>query len=86
MIATWEQAAPSDWPIVWYQCYDSSLAIFKTRQKAVKQKDTDMLSGLDDVVSAEDVPTGERRYYRMRLPYTNIMIERYNQRITDNSI
>lgn len=80
MNVEWEQAAPDEWPIVYYRCYDSSLALFKTRQKVSKKQNDDMFGEVEPENADGEIATGERRDYRMRLPYTSIMIERYNQR------
>lgn len=55
---TWEQAQPSDYPIVQYYCYWTSLPLFNSKGK----------------------PTGERREYYMRLPYTEAMLVRRQER------
>jgi len=81
MITEWEQAAPDEWPVTFYLCYDSSLATYKTRHKAVKQQNNDMFSELATDTTDTDVPTGERAYYRMRLPYTDVMLERRRERL-----
>lgn len=84
-MSEWEQTAPGEWPIVYWLCYDSSLAVFKTRHKVSKKQD-DMFGDIEAENADSEIATGERRYFRMRLPYTNEMIERYNQRITNKSI
>jgi hypothetical protein len=77
---TWEQATPEQYPIVAFLCYDSSLAVFKTSHASRKTEVNDMFSDLDPEVVEGEVPTGERREYRMRLPYTQVMLERRKER------
>lgn len=81
LVTEWEQAAESEFPILWYLCYDSSLPVFKTRQKATKAQIDDMFSELEADIVEGEVPTGERVYFRMRLPYTEVMIERRRDRL-----
>lgn len=71
----WE---PSDnAPIIAYLCYPTSLPVFKSRKKAVVERNSDMFTDLLDALSeSEDAPTGERRDYLMRLPFTGQMLER----------
>ncbi len=75
----WE---PSDnAPIVAYLCYWTSLPVFKTRKKAVVERNSDMFTDLlDATTDVEVAETGERRPYTMKLPYTVGMLERRKER------
>ena len=59
-VPEWERATPEQWPILFYLCYDSSLAATDSKGRL----------------------TGERRYYRMRLPYTEAMLKRREERLS----
>lgn len=76
---TWERAEAADFPIIWYLCYDSSLAVFKTRKSQRSAKSSDAMM-FDDVATANSdddvIASNERMPYRMRLPYTTVMLER----------
>jgi len=56
----WERATPEQWPILFYLCYDSSLAVTDNKGKL----------------------TGERRYYKMRLGFTEAMLKRREERLS----
>lgn len=87
MIETsWERATPEQYPIVAYLCYDSSLAVFKTRHSSGKAKKVDMFGDVDPDVKEDETPTGERRYYYMRLPYTLEALKRRAEYGRDASI
>jgi len=77
---TWEPAPPEAWPTVAYLVYESSLAIFETRHKAVKSQNNDMFDDVATDSAADDVPTGKRAVYVMRLPFTSEMMARRQER------
>jgi hypothetical protein len=74
VIVTWEMAQENEYPILAYRCFDSSLPIFKYRKQSIAYKGQNGMTLFDnveiDVPNQDEIETGERRYYRMRLPYT----------------
>lgn len=74
----WEQAEADKFPILWYLCYDSSLAVLETRRKpkmVEKRSNVIMFDDVDELTNSDDVvATDKRVYYRMRLPYTERML------------
>lgn len=73
IVVTWEKATEDQYPIIAYRCFDSSLPVFKNRRKSVvnKNQQTMMLLDYAEVDTSEDeIESGERQFYRMRLPYT----------------
>lgn len=71
---TWERAGTVDFPILWYLCYDTTLAVLETRRKpktAERRTDATLFDDIAEAANADDVVATDRRlYYRMRLPYS----------------
>jgi len=74
VVVTWEMAEENEYPILAYRCFDSSLPIFKYRKQPIVHKGINGMTLFDnieiDTPLQDEIETGERRYYRMRLPYT----------------
>lgn len=78
----WEQSANG--AISAYLCYGSSLPVLEARKKAAKVENAahpHMFSDIPETVNADDVLETDRRVaYVMRLPYTDVMITRWQER------
>lgn len=79
LLTKWEPATSEDYPIVAYLCYDTTLTVFKTYKKTETVvlplfEFAGIVLEMDD--PSELVVIDGKQPYRMRLPYTEVMLER----------
>ena len=83
MNTTWERVEGVKSGFVAYLCYGSTLPVLETRRKPKTAEIVGniMFDAIDETVNADDVIESERRIaYTVRLPYTEDMLTRRQER------